>query len=93
MTAVRSLSHSLISVAATILFCGGAAAQARTAALAQGGTPVGPEFYRDVSPILQENCQACHRINGNNMGDSSQQHVHDNRTPMTLQFQNIFTGI
>ena len=27
-----------------------------------------PDFYRDVLPILQENCQVCHRPNGNNMG-------------------------
>lgn len=27
-----------------------------------------PAFYKDVLPILQENCQSCHRANGNNMG-------------------------
>ncbi len=27
-----------------------------------------PAFYKDVLPILQENCQTCHRPNGNNMG-------------------------
>ena len=27
-----------------------------------------PSFHKDVLPILQENCQVCHRPNGNNMG-------------------------
>jgi len=27
-----------------------------------------PTFYKDVLPILQENCQACHRPNGANLG-------------------------
>ena len=27
-----------------------------------------PTFYRDVLPIVQENCQDCHRPNGANMG-------------------------
>ncbi len=27
-----------------------------------------PTFYQDVFPILQENCQVCHRTNGANLG-------------------------
>ena len=27
-----------------------------------------PTFYRDILPVLQENCQDCHRPNGANMG-------------------------
>ena len=27
-----------------------------------------PTFHKDILPILQENCQTCHRSNGNNMG-------------------------
>lgn len=30
--------------------------------------PSKPVFHRDVLPILQENCQTCHRPDGNNMG-------------------------
>ena len=74
-----SACNWIIGIAVTILFWGtatqagaatlaGPAAQAGTVAQANDGTPVHPEFYRDVLPILQENCQACHRINGNNMG-------------------------
>src|SRR5215470_13822826 len=32
-----------------------------TAASPSGQTPTAPTFYRDVLPILQSNCQACHR--------------------------------
>ena len=28
----------------------------------------GPTFFRDVLPILQENCQTCHRPSGENIG-------------------------
>ena len=28
----------------------------------------GPTFFRDVLPILQENCQTCHRSSGENIG-------------------------
>jgi len=52
----------LIGAAVAILLWGGAATQAAAA------TQAPTEFYRDVLPILQENCQACHRINGANMG-------------------------
>ena len=30
--------------------------------------PAQPTFYKDVLPILQENCQLCHRSNGADMG-------------------------
>ena len=33
--------------------------------------PVDPEavtFYRDVAPVLQQECQVCHRPNGANLG-------------------------
>jgi len=30
--------------------------------------PAKPTFYKDVLPILQENCQDCHRPGGKNMG-------------------------
>ena len=62
MTAKRSSACDWL-IAITILFCGGTATQAAAA------TQAAPEFYRDVLPILQENCQACHRINGANMGE------------------------
>ena len=28
----------------------------------------GPTFFRDVLPILQDNCQTCHRPSGENIG-------------------------
>ena len=28
----------------------------------------GPTFYKDVLPVLQENCQVCHREGGTNLG-------------------------
>ncbi|MFP6584910.1 MAG: hypothetical protein VCD00_20420 [Candidatus Hydrogenedentota bacterium] len=31
-------------------------------------TATAPTFYRDVLPIIQENCQVCHRPNGANLG-------------------------
>ena len=27
-----------------------------------------PTFYREVLPVLQENCQTCHRDGGQNLG-------------------------
>lgn len=33
-----------------------------------GEIPARPTFYKDVMPILQENCQVCHRPSGANMG-------------------------
>jgi mono/diheme cytochrome c family protein len=35
---------------------------------AQAAPPAAPTFYADVLPILQANCQACHRPAGLNMG-------------------------
>ncbi len=37
-------------------------------AVAESAPVSKPSFHRDVLPILQENCQTCHRPNGNNMG-------------------------
>ena len=65
MTAKRSSACDWL-IAITILFCGGTATQ--SVAQANDRTSDGPEFYRDVLPILQENCQACQRVNGNKMG-------------------------
>lgn len=38
------------------------------AAFAQDVSPDRPTFYKDVLPILQENCQECHRSAGTNYG-------------------------
>ena len=38
-----------------------AAGAASTPALAQDAGPDAPTFARDVAPILQRSCQACHR--------------------------------
>jgi hypothetical protein len=40
---------------------------APTLGLAAADAPA-PTFYRDVLPVLQESCQACHRPSGLNMG-------------------------
>lgn len=37
-------------------------------AQALGAPASKPTYHRDVLPILQENCQVCHRSNGDNMG-------------------------
>jgi mono/diheme cytochrome c family protein len=37
-------------------------------ALAAPAADAGPTFYRDVLPLLQENCQTCHRPSGENIG-------------------------
>ena len=66
MTAKRMTTRDWIIVLVT-LTPAGTAAQASAVAQASNETPGSPEFYRDVLPILQENCQACHRINGKNM--------------------------
>lgn len=39
-----------------------------TASAELSEVPKQPTFYKDVLPILQENCQACHRPAGLNMG-------------------------
>lgn len=36
-------------------------------ALAEGNVPQRPTFTKDILPILQDNCQACHRPSGLNM--------------------------
>jgi len=38
------------------------------AAKANDTVNVNPTFYKDVLPVLQENCQVCHRPNGANLG-------------------------
>ena len=39
-----------------------------TSAFCEGAVPDRPVFYKDVLPILQENCQECHRPAGTNYG-------------------------
>ena len=50
--------HALAFVATVALFAAGAAS---TPVLAQGAGTDDPTFARDVAPILQRSCQACHR--------------------------------
>src|SRR6185437_12941784 len=45
----------LLWVCAAIGLCGGATRDGQSAG------PVSPTFYKDVAPILQQHCQACHR--------------------------------
>ena len=38
------------------------------AAFAAANDTASPTFYADVLPLLQDNCQVCHRPNGQNLG-------------------------
>jgi mono/diheme cytochrome c family protein len=58
------MKKTCLVLAFTVL-AGTAAAFAATAADAPQSTAT---FYKDVLPILQENCQTCHRPNGANLG-------------------------
>ncbi len=53
---------TIVSIAALML--GAPLAAANNAADAQSS----PTFYKEVLPILQDNCQVCHRANGANLG-------------------------
>ena len=57
-------------VAATTLTCLAVAAGAPVAAAANtnDATAAKPTFYKEVLPILQENCQECHRTAGTSYG-------------------------
>jgi hypothetical protein len=59
-------ANILSAAAPLVLLCAGAmlpAPQAPPAAPGAAGAPAvhGPTFYKDVSPILQDHCQVCHR--------------------------------
>jgi len=53
---------------ATLLALTALLAPASFAAEANDAEPGSPTFYADVLPILQDNCQVCHRPNGANLG-------------------------
>jgi len=46
----------------------GACAAAMMAGGAMAEAPQKPTFYKDILPIVQENCQVCHRPGGANLG-------------------------
>ena len=54
---------TMVGFLGAVALVGAAAGAANNAALDQPVT-----FTKDVLPILQENCQACHRPNGANLG-------------------------
>lgn len=57
----------MIYAGATALLLGGAsAARADDATMAK--TSAGPTFFKDVLPIMQKNCQDCHRPEGLDLG-------------------------
>jgi mono/diheme cytochrome c family protein len=56
----------VVAVAASVLASLAAASGASAAATAD--VPASPTFTRDVLPILQKNCQDCHRPEGLNLG-------------------------
>lgn len=58
----RGLSVGLVAVGLSLLSLPGWAASTDTA------VPEQPTFFKDVLPILQENCQTCHRPAGENIG-------------------------
>ena len=70
----RSQLLSSLAIVAMVgsLTAGALSAQqvARFAAadVSPAATDATPTFYADVLPILQENCQACHRPSGENIG-------------------------
>jgi hypothetical protein len=49
-----------LSLAATMAFVLGTGLSVSPSAQSGGGAP-GPSFHKDVLPILQKNCQSCHR--------------------------------
>ncbi|HUP25988.1 MAG TPA: hypothetical protein VNB06_24010 [Thermoanaerobaculia bacterium] len=56
-----ALVASIVAVCATPLAAASKASKTDT-------TPSAPTFYKEVLPILQRNCQDCHRPNGANLG-------------------------
>lgn len=72
--AVRPGPLAASVLAAMLLASGGAAnaqsgaASTATTANAFGPATAAPTFYADVLPVLQENCQDCHRSDGRNVG-------------------------
>lgn len=56
-SSVRSVQRTLVLLwgCVTIVVCSGAARKIQSA------KRTAPTFYRDVAPILQQHCQACHR--------------------------------
>ena len=53
-----------IATIAALLLGAPLSAAAKNAADNQAG----PTYYKEVLPILQDNCQVCHRANGANLG-------------------------
>ena len=58
---VKAIKFPAISLACTVLLCCAVSAAAQDSAKAR------PTFYKDVLPILQDNCQVCHRPMGKNV--------------------------
>jgi len=64
---VALLASLLVAGAAPASFAAATAVAAAAVAAAADTTPAGPvTFTRDVLPILQDNCQTCHRPGGDN---------------------------
>ncbi len=63
----RTLTSTLAGIVlATALFVGPTAAVSSSEPSTNKDVAAQPTFHRDVLPILQENCQACHRAGGDN---------------------------
>ena len=69
MRASLLVALAIVSFAAQPATAQQAVATALFVASEQGATALAtPTFYADVLPILQQNCQTCHRAAGTNMG-------------------------
>ena len=66
MTTVQHRPMSYFAFLSFVVLAG--TATASMAAEDSVNVPEQPTFYRDVVPILQENCQSCHRSAGENIG-------------------------
>jgi len=64
--AMRSAIAAFLAIA--LLAAGTATLSAAAAATDRGAAATEPTFYREVLPILQENCQECHRSSGTSYG-------------------------
>ncbi|HVR31010.1 MAG TPA: hypothetical protein VMS86_15925 [Thermoanaerobaculia bacterium] len=71
-SAVRFVTRSrwspLLAAAGLALAAWSPAAPAPAPATNRDTSPAAPTFYREVLPILQENCQECHRSSGTSYG-------------------------
>lgn len=67
----QNLTHRIVAglvCLALVAIPAAAAANVNAKNTADTQAVAAPTFYKDVLPVLQENCQVCHRANGANLG-------------------------